>query len=787
MAGFKLTPRNNRQLLSHIFHRVRLTLIILATLAACPVEPSAYAQTANGELEGRPAPVARRKCVGGANAGNLCSGNASCPGSTCAARNVFSITVAVHFNATAAQLTTIQNAISNMSGVVFDATDGQAEIGQATIYNNAFGTAADLRIYNTGADPCGNFCADTGNWKTGGSMHVSFNQLSTTVRVGESLAHEFVHLVFDARDEYESRPAGCGNPTTPASCPDAAAIAVGEVACLMNQGGVNSGPAHRELCWGQGNSANLTDISGGNHDATNVTEQSRCRSNRSCWAQVAWSWPNTILPPAAAPDATNGGAVVNPTNFIVVNNTPRIVLVLDESGSMSLETPTRMQRLQVAANDFVNLAENGAELGIVSFSNDAAPANGHAGVTIAALGANRAAWTNAINGLAPNGWTNIGDGLQKARDMINAAGGVTANTAIILMTDGINNRPSPQTTADADLQSKINDLLAAGIPVFVTCTGGDLGLQSQCSEIAAGTNGFYVDSAHSTNLSEAFVDLHEKAMSREPINSTGGNVFRGGNYTAFVETGAHSTTFTLVWENAKSQADMVIIDPAGNPHQTLPMPQGRYARFLNPTAGEWKVTISNRGDVDSSFLARAYVKHQTQQVGIGIRHARVRPGESLYVYAYPRSSGPVSNKERTILGQVLRPDGSTDKIELYDRGRDPAGGGDDEADDGIFTGVYTKTDLKGAYTFLLTAATERWLPSGDSPKRNQSLRIARFMRQPRISAAVGEPGERPKEFEDQPRGQDGPGSWRCCPWWVWALILVLIVLVVWLWRRSVRK
>ena len=87
-------------------------------------------------------------------------------------------------------------------------------------------------------------------------------------------------------------------------------------------------------------------------------------------------------------------------------------------------------------------------------------------VAVAALGNNRATWNTAISGLGTSGWTNIGDGLQKAKDMIVAAGGVTANTYIVLMTDGLNNRPSPQASADADLQAKINDLLASGIPLF---------------------------------------------------------------------------------------------------------------------------------------------------------------------------------------------------------------------------------------------------------------------------------------------------------------------------------
>ena len=89
-----------------------------------------------------------------------------------------------------------------------------------------------------------------------------------------------------------------------------------------------------------------------------------------------------------------------------------------------------------------------------------------------------------------------------------AAGGVTANTCIVLMTDGLNNRP--QDDPAGTLNSALADLLSDGIPVYVTCTGGDLGLSSQCAEIAAATGGFYVDSADAADLPQAFADFHEK-------------------------------------------------------------------------------------------------------------------------------------------------------------------------------------------------------------------------------------------------------------------------------------
>jgi Mg-chelatase subunit ChlD len=797
-----------------------LLILLAVPLAFTLTTGTALAQgTALGEIEGRAAPVARRMCISGANAGDLCNEDSDCPGSTCFDRNVFNISVAVHYDASNADLTAIENLISAGSAVLFDVTDGQAEIGQATIHNNAFGTSeADLRVYprtcvsgpstgnictsdndcppnppNPAPGTCGNgvwWWANTGNWKNSGSMHVSIDNILAETAPGESFAHEFTHLVFDARDEYEARP-GCGWNTTADSCPSStcasgtsignvctsdndcppnppnpapgicAPAIPGEAYSLMDAGGTGptDGP-FSEYCWGQGNSANLTDISGGNHDADNTTEQSQCRSNRSNWDQVVWSWPNVFQMPAAAPDPAAGGAVVNATQFIRTSETRRIVLILDESGSMSKESPSRMERLKVAAKDFVALAETGTELGIVSYSDDAESTNGRANVPISALGANRSSWNNAIDGLSPDNWTNIGAGLQKAQDMITTAGGVTANTYIVLMTDGLNNRPSPQATADADLQAKIADLLADGIPVYVTCTGSDRGLQSQCSEIAAGTGGHYVDSADAAALPEAFVSLHERSAGYQQIVSVSGFLSKTETASVFVEPGSEFVSFTLNWDKSKASAGMTVIDPDGKSYDSLPMPQGRYVRVSKPLSGEWFVRISVGGDVfiDSAYVLKAFSFNRVIRFTAGVSHPTVKPGEAIRISAFPHSlEGAVSHPKEVIRAGVIRPDGSVDSLELHDQGRDNTGMGDDVPQDGIFTGIYRKTQLKGAYTFDIRADIEGWRPPLDSlidfrpiddvPEPTPS---PRFVRQFIVSATVAAPGD----FEPNP--EDGP-------------------------------
>jgi hypothetical protein len=691
-------------------------VVAVGTPTALP--SAAILQTAMGEIEGRPAPVSRRHCIAGANAGQLCNEDGDCPGSTCQDRNVFNLSVSVRFNATAGQLATIRNAIEDGADLLFDATDGQAQIGQVTILNNSTGNRG--HIWVTSAGGC---VTDTGTFGTytGGNIAMSIGSLAGASGAG-CVAHEFAHFVFDVRDEYETRAAGCGAVGGAANCP---AVASGDEACLMEC----CGRIGTEFCWGHANPANLADLSGGNHDPSLVTEQSRCRSNRSCWDQIGWSWPNTFLVPPGAPDEGSGGNAINPVVFVQPPSNARIVLVLDTSGSMSAESPTRLDRLKTAALDFVDLAESGVELGIVSFSTNAVDE-----VPIAALGADRSAYTTAINDLAPLGATNIGDGLQHARDMILAAGGVTAQTSIILMTDGINNRPLG--SAAADLQAKIDTLLADGIPVYVTCTGSDVGLDSQCSEIATGTNGTYVDSAASTDMSEVFADFYELTRGRHPVKSQTGMVAKAQQtYTVQIETGARAATFAVLWKNAKSSLALTVTDPKNVSYRGVGIPQGQYLRVPRPVNGTWTVRIApvQVAETNEEYVSRVYVDNQNVNVPGAVLKTVVKQGEPFLVRAYPHYQGPLLGVR--ITGVVTKPDGKTAAIRLLDDGSRTSG--DEIPNDGTYSARFTDTEQRGAYMFRLDTSSVNAKPVEADPKSGGVAVVpVDFIRETRFSATV---------------------------------------------------
>jgi len=154
--------------------------------------------------------------------------------------------------------------------------------------------------------------------------------------------------------------------------------------------------------------------------------------------------------------------------------------------------------------------------------------------------------------------------------------------------------------------------------------------------------------------------------------------------------------------------------------------------------------------------------------------------------------GLAVTSDRPILAQVIRPDGGTDTLELYDRGRDPTGHGDDVPGDGVFTGVYQGTALTGAYQFLVQAEVAEWIVSADAHQLQQEGPSTRFKRQVRLSTAVNDPHfveTTPEDDEDV-----GTRGWRCERYLCYILAAILLLLLLNLWltyrccaRRVVRK
>ncbi|HKQ76129.1 MAG TPA: LodA/GoxA family CTQ-dependent oxidase, partial [Blastocatellia bacterium] len=122
-------------------------------------------------------------------------------------------------------------------------------------------------------------------------------------------------------------------------------------------------------------------------------------------------------------------------------------LVLDRSSSMSEDRgdgQTKYQSLKEAASIFVDVMVEGDGVGLARYNQDAQPLQ-----SVTALGPagdpfdmTRLNTKNIINGadLAPSGATSIGDGIFEGRQILNAAGSGYDLKALVVMTDGKENR-----------------------------------------------------------------------------------------------------------------------------------------------------------------------------------------------------------------------------------------------------------------------------------------------------------------------------------------------------------
>ena len=130
----------------------------------------------------------------------------------------------------------------------------------------------------------------------------------------------------------------------------------------------------------------------------------------------------------------------------VPRKTTGVALVLDRSGSMSEDRgdgQTKHKSLQEAANIFVDAMLQGDGAGLVRYNQDAQVL-----CPVLPLGDGMLSDTNRNtvvdkingNGLDPDGYTSIGDGIFEGRGALDAVAGSYDRDAMLVLTDGVENR-----------------------------------------------------------------------------------------------------------------------------------------------------------------------------------------------------------------------------------------------------------------------------------------------------------------------------------------------------------
>ncbi|AOE50539.1 trypsin-like peptidase domain-containing protein [Kangiella sediminilitoris] len=255
-------------------------------------------------------------------------------------------------------------------------------------------------------------------------------------------------------------------------------------------------------------------------------------------------------------------------NDIATTPTPApdqdIMLVIDRSGSMSGDAGTgqsKMDEAKDSASLFVQLVEAnvGHRMGLVSFSTAASIDEGignlNAGKKNQLIGP--APYSGgAVGDLTPDGWTSIGDGIDKAQ--IELSGG-TNEQAILLLTDGLQNTPPMIEQATNDIGDTV--VHAIGFGTESSLNGGLL------SDLTQSTGGAYTRAGDGLELKKffalAFGDIFESGTLTDPTFE----LPRDANETdamTFEVCDEELITIVVGWDRREGHLDIIAKAPNGD-------------------------------------------------------------------------------------------------------------------------------------------------------------------------------------------------------------------------------
>lgn len=640
----------------------------------------------------------------------------------------FNFCVSVRFNATQAQLTLIENAFRDGSKVLADATDGQHRFGTINIVNNDTSSAEDAEFWIMPG--YGNTVATFGRFnKKGAHVLYYFSPDFTNAEPNfapvplwpqiraYTVAHEFAHHAYNLLDEYKDGQ-GHFSFNSGISCPPPSAEGCNPDLsyCLMDwfqQRGGGGCPTNtriftmNEFCVaGNHDKPNSSGLGGGE------TAQSVHRK-KSCWEQIsgldkAWK----ISAPAGLPVSAPPAFSPTPT-FGTSCGKPKVVIVIDRSGSMS--TDNRLSFAKLGAEQFINSFANGS-LAIVSLSNSASVNFALTEINDDVARSNAKA---AVNALAAGGATNIGDGLLAALGQLRNQGDCpSCEKTIILLSDGEHNTGTPP-------EAVISELNNDGVKLITSVIGSNISVSGETSlqDLTNQTNGEYyrISTASdatgqslpgygSSGLIGLFTRLGsdikgDALLKQEQLMITSGQV---REIPILVETRAVNSTFAVMRADQSDNVTLTLRSPVGATYTGSSGPNveftsssnSRSFRVTAPEQGTWTMVVSGGPIRTGKLEVLSFAKHDGVRLDAWVDQQSVPATENIQVYATPTFEG-----ERvvgaSVTGVVGRPDGSKVTISMFDDGLDSHG--DIEANDGIYSVVFNSYSIEGTYVIELTA------------------------------------------------------------------------------------
>lgn len=307
-----------------------------------------------------------------------------------------------------------------------------------------------------------------------------------------------------------------------------------------------------------------------------------------------------------------------------------VVLIIDSSGSMTLNDP---QRLRVeAAKAFIDAAQPGDEIGVVDFADDARLL---AAVTLIQSAADRNALKAAVDGVRASGSTNINAALNMGFAALSDAG-VTGGGAAILLTDGAHN-------VDPYDDNSHLQYAARDWPIYTVGLGqAD---QALLQRIAAATGGQCANScqplADAGLLGQVYQHMRARLTNSATLTSGQLSLAQGEQRTlsANVMPNQFTAQFYIGWQGGEMRLTLVgpggrVIAP-GNLGPDVTRARGATYELYTlsfPESGVWRMVIEGVNVPAGSETVTVYASSQGINYlydPFSIGHPAVRPTATL--------------------------------------------------------------------------------------------------------------------------------------------------------------
>jgi len=322
-----------------------------------------------------------------------------------------------------------------------------------------------------------------------------------------------------------------------------------------------------------------------------------------------------IVADSVTADARQPSSLVSPWQdfaFVIdnairanIDNPVSVVPVIDRSSSMVSSGYVDITR--TASKNFIDLLQVNDATGVVSFgtTGNMEFSNGSGGLVSITGDTERADAKNAVDAIAFSGCTFMGDGINKARDLLT---GATTERAIVLLSDGFDNKGCEPNNAAKPSAIEAAATLPAGLPIYA-CAMGPESDQVLLEQLATMTGGRYYFMPAIEELGEIYNYIHAQIAGEDESIITNASMFASkSRMSSLVDATADRVTFSVMWydktlkyhaQDIRKEAIQVkLYDPRGklvHPRSTLVhtiVGEGYVIfRIDEPAAGKWTIEV----------------------------------------------------------------------------------------------------------------------------------------------------------------------------------------------------